>query len=346
MVNLGLSLNRDRFLNLLGKMVAEGENLQNQPPQFVAKEDLAGRHVLAVLKPYLRENGGVLDLKYVAYAEGRGNMIIQYKGENEECPTIAFVGSHMDVVVADKNTWKRDPFKMEIDGDIIHGRGTTDCLGHVALLADLFVQLAEKKPKLNCTVAGVIIVDEEAGGSRDEADVGVGRLMKEGELSFLRRGPVIWLDCADKQPNIGSGGTVQWALNVKGKLFHSGFPHKGINAVELAMEISSALQRHFYEKFPPHEKEKEYGFECSSSFKPTQISTGEGSVNQIPSSVTVRGDIRLIPFYDIEEAMKEIEAKLDEIKEGRFSSLPTRGPDSRFSIEDGRRLFVHVDLVA
>lgn len=106
-----------------------------------------------------------------------------------------------------------------------------------------YKKLAETRPRLQRTIAGVIIVDEEAGGSRDDADIGVGRLMEEGELSFLRKGPVIWLDCADKQPNIGSGGTVQWKLTTNGKLFHSGFPHKGVNAVELAMDVcqSSAI---------------------------------------------------------------------------------------------------------
>ena len=28
---------------------------------------------------------------------------------------------------------------------------------------------------------------------------------------MLKAGPVIWLDCADKQPNVGTGGTAQYA---------------------------------------------------------------------------------------------------------------------------------------
>ena len=38
--------------------------------------------------------------------------------------------------------------------------------------------------------------------------------MEEGELEFSWNGPVVWLDCADMQPNIGSGGMVQWTLKV------------------------------------------------------------------------------------------------------------------------------------
>jgi hypothetical protein len=31
-----------------------------------------------------------------------------------------------------------DPFTLSIEGDKLRGRGTTDCLGHVALLTELF----------------------------------------------------------------------------------------------------------------------------------------------------------------------------------------------------------------
>lgn len=55
--------------------------------------------------------------------------------------------------------------------------------------------------------------------------VGVDRLMQEGELEIVRNGPVVWLDCADMQPNVGSGGLAQWKLVAKGKCAHSGFPH-------------------------------------------------------------------------------------------------------------------------
>ena len=42
-------------------------------------------------------------------------------------------------------------------GDKLYGRGTTDCLGHVALVTELFIQLAEKKPKLKKEVWAVFI---------------------------------------------------------------------------------------------------------------------------------------------------------------------------------------------
>ena len=59
----------------------------------------------------------------------------------------SFVGSHMDVVPADPSGWDRDPFKLIIEGDLMYGRGTTDCLGHVALLTELMVSVAKESDR-------------------------------------------------------------------------------------------------------------------------------------------------------------------------------------------------------
>ena len=70
---------------------------------------------------------------------------------------MTFIGSHLDVVPADPDTWDRDPFKLTVEGDNLYGRGTTDCLGHVALITELFIQLAETKPHLKQKIVAVFI---------------------------------------------------------------------------------------------------------------------------------------------------------------------------------------------
>lgn len=221
-----------------------------------------------------------------------------YKGEK----TVAFVGSHFDVVpIANPDEWTRDPFVLTVEGDMLYGRGTTDCLGHVALQTELFLHLAIHKPKLNVTVVGVLIADEEVG---EDPNVGVTGLQTNGHLELLRGGPVYWLDCADKMPCIGSGGTIGWKLKAEGKGGHSGYPHKAINSVELAMDAVSYLQKQFYAEFSPHPKEKQYKFVTSSSLKPTLLEATPGSLNQIKEHCNVEGDIRTVPFYHAETEIK------------------------------------------
>ena len=71
--------------------------------------------------------------------------------------TVTFIGSHFDVVPANPDTWERYPFKLTIEGDNLYGRGTTDCLGHIAMITELFAQLAEKKPTLDRQIVAVFI---------------------------------------------------------------------------------------------------------------------------------------------------------------------------------------------
>jgi hypothetical protein len=85
----------------------------------------------------------------------RSNVIIHYPGTSDKI--VSFVGSHMDTVPADPEQWSRDPFQLERDGDKIYGRGVTDCLGHVALLACVFKKLAQLRPTLERGVVAVLI---------------------------------------------------------------------------------------------------------------------------------------------------------------------------------------------
>ena len=116
--------------------------------QFIPKNNrFAAAHVLKALEPHTKE-GGPLKVQSVEQAEGRTNLIITYKAAVETDKVISFVGAHFDVVpIASPEVWKHDPYQLTVEGDKLYGRGTTDCLGHVALLTEMFLFLARNKPK-------------------------------------------------------------------------------------------------------------------------------------------------------------------------------------------------------
>lgn len=72
------------------------------------------KHLLDVLKPHSIENGGPLKVEHVTYVEGRGNLLLEYACEGAK-GTVAFVGSHLDVVPANPETWERNPFKLTVE---------------------------------------------------------------------------------------------------------------------------------------------------------------------------------------------------------------------------------------
>jgi acetylornithine deacetylase len=341
-----LQMNSPRFMSLLEKLISVSEFLQNSPAQGLnPQEDLASNFVLEALEPYLKENGGVLEIQRIAFVEGRGNVIIRYPAVNRtpETGVVSFVGSHFDVVPATPATWERNPFKLTVEGDLLHGRGTTDCLGHIAMLTDLLISLAENKVALKHDLVMVFIANEENGTF---SGVGVDQLAIEGYLDDLKRGPLFWIDAADGEPCIGTAGACQWELKAKGKLFHSGLPHRGINAIEFANDATRYCQRRFFQDFPRHPKEEEYKFTTQSTFKATQISCSAGTLNQIPADCTVQGDIRLSPFYDMQEVCAKIASYVAEINANPslVEDPEFRGPHSKYVLYENGEVIEKGDI--
>ncbi|KAJ0111940.1 hypothetical protein Patl1_03482 [Pistacia atlantica] len=317
------TLNKDSFVALLTNLIGESKFVQNNPPDLIPEEDRVVKHVL------------------------------DYPG-TEPGKILSFVGMHMDVVTANPNDWVCLFFffafdlsflsqnygfgldwnlillQLSIDGEKLRGRGTTDCLGHVALVTELMRRLGETKPKLKSTVVAVFIANEENSAI---TGVGVDALVKDGLLDKLKGGPLYWIDTADKQPCIGTGGIIPWKLHVTGKLFHSGLPHKAINPLELTMEALKEIQTRFYRDFPPHPEEQVYGFATPSTMKPTQWNYPGGGINQIPFECTVSGDVRLTPFYNVKDVIEKLQEYVDDINEN-IEKLDTRGPVSKYALHD------------
>jgi len=89
----------------------------------------------------------------------------------------------------------------------LYGRGTTDCLGHVAVLTDFFLHLATTKPQLKHSIVAVFIANEENGTF---VNIGVDQLAKDHYLDDLKNGPLFWIDAADKHPCQGTAGVITW----------------------------------------------------------------------------------------------------------------------------------------
>ncbi|RLN32113.1 hypothetical protein BBJ28_00018861, partial [Nothophytophthora sp. Chile5] len=83
--------------------------------------------------------------------------------------------------------------------------------------------------------------------------------------------------------------------------FHSGLPNLGINGLELGMDALTKIQEFFYQEFGPVAKEKEYNYSCPSTMKPLRVESSVNGLNQIPPWVKIVGDVRLSPFYEMEE---------------------------------------------
>jgi len=334
-------MNQKRFLDLMTRVIALSKHLQNDPAAgLVPKEGLVVDELLKTLRPFTAECGGPLTVESHSFAEGRKNLIITCPGRTPKKDTkyITLCGSHLDVVPVDLELWEVDPFKLTQKGDMLYGRGTTDCLGHVCLVTDLLCTLAQKcmdegKPVTDAAVVAVFIASEENGGGENKG-VGIDGLDSRGLLKHLRNGVLLWIDCADSKPCMATAGALQWILKVEGRKAHSGLPHVGINPIELGLQSVKYLQDRFYEDFKAKPEAKKYNFPIASSMKPTQFKCAPGAINQIPPWVEIRGDIRLTPFYDCFECMDAVERYVKDLNERDLEKLPTHGPYSRYTLEE------------
>jgi acetylornithine deacetylase len=187
---LNLTFSKDEFVSLLEKLIGQVENLQNCPPDHIPKEELAADIVIDYLKPYSTELGGPLIVRKCTYVPSRSNLVLEYPGKLNNQSVVSFVGSHLDVVPAVPHEWDFDPFRLTRDGDdVLRGRGVTDCLGHVAMIAVFFKQLAIKKPNLKRSVKAIFIASEE---NSSIPGVGIEEMQVRGELESFKNGPLFW----------------------------------------------------------------------------------------------------------------------------------------------------------
>jgi acetylornithine deacetylase/succinyl-diaminopimelate desuccinylase-like protein len=309
-----LALREDRFLEVLRRLIALTPRLQNNPGGgLVPEERLAAQVVLDALAPHLQS--GFIQVESLAAPgnESRPCLLLTVKGTDAGAGSLGFVGAHFDVVPADEKAegWERSPFALwEGPGGLLYGRGVTDCLGHVAVITDLLAQLAERGVRPRRTLKVVFISNEE---STDLPGLGLGYVAQQGRLKDLVEQPVYWLDSANFGPTLGTGGNAMWELKVTGVGGHSGMPQNCVNALELAMAVSLELARWFHARYPATEDEKKWGFLSSSSLKATVVEGANTKETKIPADVTLRGDIRLTPFYDMKEVQQAVAAYVREL---------------------------------
>jgi len=162
--------------------------------------------------------------------DGRENLLGRFIFGDGSGPAIVLNG-HMDTIgVSD---FDGEPFTGLRDGDIIHGRGASDCKG--GLVAGLFAlqALREAGAPLNCTVLFESVVDEECNGG------GAGTLACC--LAGISGRYCIVLDGMYGELYTGCQGVATVEITVRGRAGHGSMG--GVSAVEKLLVVKRALDQ-------------------------------------------------------------------------------------------------------
>ncbi len=157
-------------------------------------------------------------------APGRFNVTAVLGRDDSKQPGLLFHG-HLDTVAAFK---MKDPFSPYESDGYIHGRGSVDQKGGIAAVIAAFEAIADSGDTLKKPVCFVGVIDEESEhrGSMALKSMGI-----SAEYAVVTEPTGLKL-------GIGCKGTAPIRITVKGKAAHGCRPWLGINAIQIAMDIT------------------------------------------------------------------------------------------------------------
>ncbi|MDZ4831160.1 MAG: acetylornithine deacetylase [Phycisphaerae bacterium] len=212
---------------------------------------------------------------------------------------------HVDTVPADEPDWTSPPRTLvERDGRL-YGRGACDMKGFVALAANVLRERAETS--LEAPLQLLLTCNEEIGTL--------------GAAAFVRLWPrerALPRHCLVGEPTSmrvvrGHKGHLTLAIVVHGVAAHSGFPHKGVNAIERAGAVIAALA--VVRKQLMHERNA-----ASSLFPevPFPVLTtarirGGVAINVIPERCELDVGVRLLPGMSSDAAVAGVRAAVEAV---------------------------------
>jgi succinyl-diaminopimelate desuccinylase len=218
------------------------------------------------------------------------NLIVR-KGFGKGGPTIA-LNAHGDVVPPGTG-WTRDPYGAEIVDGWMYGRGAAVSKSDIATYAFAMLALDKSGAKLNGSVELHVTYDEEAGG-----EIGPRWILEQG-LSK----PDLAIGAGFSYAVVTAhNGCLHLEVDVQGRSAHAARPFTGIDALEAANAVLSAL----------------YGWRGGLAARVSKVPgigspqmtvgliSGGINTNVVPDRVTFRLDRRMVP----EENPAEVEAEL------------------------------------
>jgi acetylornithine deacetylase/succinyl-diaminopimelate desuccinylase-like protein len=190
--------------------------------------------------------GPGLDLELHEPLPGRASLVARMEGSQRDAPSLVLLG-HTDVVPANGDDWRHDPFGGElIDGEV-WGRGAVDMLNLTASMAVAVRHLADEGFRPAGDVVFIGVADEEALGTH-------GAMWLTEHLADAVRADYLITE-AGGFPLAGTGGIrlpvvtgekgVFWCtLTVRGTPGHASAPLRTDNALVKAAEVVRRLAEH------------------------------------------------------------------------------------------------------
>ncbi len=242
----------------------------------------------------------------------RPNIVAKFDfGKNKTLHII----SHLDTVPeGDLNLWNSNPYEPVIKDGNIYGRGSED--NHKGIVSSLLLlkmifenenKEGEFYPKYNLCL--IFVSDEECG-----SNYGIQYLLNYEKEIFNKNDLIIIPDFGTPDGNyieIAEKNILWLKFKIKGKQCHGSTPNDGINANVLLFNFTNKLYNMLYTKY---NKRDELFNPPYSTFEPTMIFNKVENINTIPGYVELCFDCRILPDYNVDEVLKDIDGFIHDFK--------------------------------
>ncbi len=247
-----------------------------------------------IVRNFFRKNG--IPYKIFEKEKGRTN-IIGYVGKGK--PRIV-IACHLDTVPPGDG-WKTNPFKAEMKGDRIYGRGAVDNKGPLAsvLISGKILKRFEKKLKGQVVLA--CVADEERGSK-----YGMRYLLEEGKIKG-EYGIVPDIAHRMRKIDIAEKGLLHLKITSFGKQAHGSAPERGINAVWNMIEFLNLLRK-YRMRFRKHTLFSGPTFNLG-------LIRGGTAANIVPGECEVLLDFRYLPSQSSKDILRDIREMFSKVRE-------------------------------
>ncbi|MFP3564171.1 acetylornithine deacetylase [Paraburkholderia sp. SIMBA_030] len=206
------------------------------------------------------------------------------------------LSGHTDVVPVTGQNWSSDPFDPVIRGGRLHGRGSCDMKGFIAVTLGLLPEI--QKRSLREPLHFAFSFDEEVGC------LGAPLLLAELAERGIRPAGCIVGEPTSMRPVVAHKGNNAYRCCVKGVAAHSSRTPSGVNAIEYAARLicrirdtADALRRS-----GPFDR----AFDVPFSTAQTGLIKGGVAINTIPEDCEFFFEYRNLPSEDPEGLFEQI----------------------------------------
>lgn len=224
--------------------------------------------------------------------------------------------AHTDVVpTGDLALWTNDPWQVQVDGDVLCGRGVED--NQQGIVSSLLTAkaLVAQGVTPDFTLGLILVADEETGSK-----YGLDYIMQTKPELFAKDDLIVVPDVGNADGSMieVAEKSILWLkVTVRGKQCHASRPALGINSLEAAAEMILKV-RSLHDTFPRVDELFEPNI---STFTPTKKELNVENVNTVPGLDVFYIDCRVLPGYDLADVRAAIRKLADEVEASRGVSI-------------------------